>query len=150
MGYKNNNYKSAFKLYSRGIELAPDNLALRDIERALLIDPVHEKTVLRRAHCYEALDPGKSLMDLDLLLYISVPDKFIHNRRNTLFLQSLVPNKQPEEVEAAADSLQSVKIEDKEHSLEDISMSALMDLSLDDLRDLDKKVGLYDCQQQTR
>ena len=29
-------------------------------------------------------------------------------------------------------------------------MSALMDLSLDDLRDLDKKVGLYDCQQQTR
>lgn len=90
------------------------------------------------------------LQDLDLLLYISVPDKFIHNRRNTLFLQSLVPNKQPEEVEAAADSLQSVKIEDKEHSLEDISMSALMDLSLDDLRDLDKKVGLYDCQQQTR
>ena len=67
-----------------------------------------------------------------------------------MFLQSLVPNKQPEEVEAAADSLQSVKIEDKEHSLEDISMSALMDLSLDDLRDLDKKVGLYDCQQQTR
>ena len=88
--------------------------------------------------------------DLDLLLYISVPDKFIHNRRNTLFLQSLVPNKQPEEAEAVADSLQSVKIEDKEHSLEDISMSALMDLSLDDLRDLDKKVGLYDCQQQTR
>ena len=37
-----------------------------------------------------------------------------------------------------------VKIEDQEYSLDDISMSALMDLSLDDLRDLDKKVGLHD------
>ena len=37
-----------------------------------------------------------------------------------------------------------VKIEDKEYTLDDISMSALMDLSLDDLRDLDKKVGLHD------
>lgn len=93
--YKNANYKSAFKLYSRGLELCPEDhpervillsnraqvagegsrsrgqgnelhsrqeqlvlhqvlitaqafhLALRDIATALMIDPLHEKTLLR-------------------------------------------------------------------------------------------------------
>ena len=175
--YKNSNYKTAFQLYSRGIHLCPDNhpqlvillsnraqvlitarahnLALRDIDRALNIDPGHDKTILRRAHCYEALHlPAKSLMDLDLLLYISVPDKLVHNRRNMLFLQTLVDNKD----EAAAESkdensdkviedLAMMKIGETEYCLHDISMSTLMYLSLDDLRLLDRKIGLYDNKQ---
>jgi len=166
--FKNKNYKSAFKLYSRGIDLCPNNhpqlvilysnraqvlitakahnLALRDIEAALAIDPIHEKTILRRAHCMEVLNPYKSLQDLDLLLYISVPDKFIHNRRNVLFLKTLVGKESQEEEkeDIIAELTDKVKIEDKEYTFDDISMSALMDLSLDDLRDLDKKVGLHD------
>jgi len=168
--YKNNNFKSAFKLYSRGIELCPENhpqlaillsnraqvliaakaynLALRDVERALSIDPIHDKTVLRRAHCYEALDPGKSLMDLDLLLYISVPDKFIHNRRNFLFLQTIIPQKNEDKevkvIKEVIEDLKSITIEGTQHSLENLPMAALMDLTLDDLRDLDTKVGLFD------
>ena len=82
-----------------------------------------------------------------MLLYISVPDKFIHNRRNVLFLQTLVENKENQEPKSAIENLKSIRIENEEHSLEDISMSALMDLSLDDLRDLDKRVGLMDRQQ---
>ena len=83
--------------------------------------------------------------DLDLLLYISVPDKFIHNRRNVLFLKTLVGDESKEDTNDISTELtDKVKIEDKEYTLDDISMSALMDLSLDDLRDLDKKVGLHD------
>ena len=37
------------------------SLALRDVNRALDIDPIHEKTILRRAHCYEQSNPEKSL-----------------------------------------------------------------------------------------
>ena len=82
-----------------------------------------------------------------MLLYISVPDKFIHNRRNVLFLQTLVENKENQEPKSVIENLKSIKIENEEHCLEDISMSALMDLSLDDLRDLDRRVGLMDRQQ---
>ena len=82
-----------------------------------------------------------------MLLYISVPDKFIHNRRNVLFLQTLMENKENQEPNSVIESVKSIKIENEEHSLEDISMSALMDLSLDDLRDLDRRVGVMDSQQ---
>ena len=83
--------------------------------------------------------------DLDLLLYISVPDKFIHNRRNFLFLQTIVPSKEEEkEVNKMVEDFRSIKIEGTEHSLENLPMSALMDLTLEDLRDLDTKVGLFD------
>ena len=90
--------------------------------------------------------------DLDLLLYISVPDKFIHNRRNFLFLQTIVPQKEEDkEVEKMVENFKSIQIEGTEHSLENLPMSALMDLTLEDLRDLDTKVGLFDHEkQQTR
>ena len=74
-----------------------------------------------------------------------VLDKFIHNRTNDLFLKTLVGNEAKEDNNDISTELtDKVKIEDKEYTLDDISMSALMDLSLDDLRDLDKKVGLHD------
>ena len=74
-----------------------------------------------------------------------VPDKFIHNRRNDLFLKTLVGNEAKEDnTDISTELTDKVKIEDREYTLDDISMSALMDLSLDDLRDLDKKVGLHD------
>ena len=173
--FKNKNYKSAFNLYSRGLELCPDNhpqkvillsnraqilitvkaynLALRDINCALDIDPVHDKTILRRAHCYdEVSDPARSLMDLDLLLYISVPDKFIFTRRSDLFLKTLVVTKTDvkaeEGVEGGESSQESlIKIGGEDFSLDQLPMSSLLDLSLDDLRDLDRKVGLFDCKQ---
>ena len=86
-------------------------------------------------------------MDLDLLLYISVPDKFIHNRRSELFLKTLVTKTEDkkEEVESSQESL--IKIGGEDYSLDQLPMSSLLDLSLDDLRDLDRKVGLFDCKQ---
>ena len=49
------------------------------------------------------------------------------------------------------EDFRSIKIEGTEHSLENLPMSALMDLTLEDLRDLDTKVGLFDHEkQQTR
>ena len=49
------------------------------------------------------------------------------------------------------ENFRSIKIEGTEHSLENLPMSALMDLTLEDLRDLDTKVGLFDHEkQQTR
>ena len=86
-------------------------------------------------------------MDLDLLLYISVPDKFIFNRRHELFLRTLVPNGEEGREESPGDTPTSIKIGNEEFVLEDVPMAALMDLSLDDLRDLDSKVGLFDCKQ---
>eukprot|EP00092_Neocalanus_flemingeri_P105693 GFUD01135498.1.p1 GENE.GFUD01135498.1~~GFUD01135498.1.p1 ORF type:complete len:616 (+),score=152.19 GFUD01135498.1:39-1850(+) len=167
--YKNKNYKSAFKFYSRGIDLCPANhaemvilysnraqvlitakafnLALRDVNRALDIDPVHEKTILRRAHCYEESNPEKSLTDLDLLMYISVPDRLVNDRRNHLFLQTIVRTTKEATVEKKLEDLvieDSVDIQGVKHSLDNIPMSALMDLSLEDLRNLDGKVGRYD------
>jgi len=167
--YKNKNYKSAFKFYSRGIDLCPVNhpesvilhsnraqvlitakafnLALRDVNKALDIDPVHEKTILRRAHCYEASNPEKSLTDLDLLMYISVPDKLINDRRSHLFLQSII--RATKEANLGKD-LQDLIIDDcaevggVKYTMDSIPMSALMDLSLEDLRKLDLKVGQYD------
>jgi len=167
--YKNKNYKSAFKFYSRGIDLCPDNhpesvilhsnraqvlitakafnLALRDVNKALDIDPVHEKTILRRAHCYEASNPEKSLTDLDLLMYISVPDKLINDRRSHLFLQSII--RATKEANLGKD-LEDLNIEDSAevggvmYTMDNIPMSALMDLSLEDLRKLDVKVGHFD------
>ena len=78
-------------------------------------------------------------------MYISVPDKFIHNRRNFLFLQTIKPQKdEDKEIKAVIEEFKSIKIEGTEHSLEKLPMSALMDLTLDDLRDLDTKVGMFD------
>jgi len=49
------------------------------------------------------------------------------------------------------ENFKSIKIEGNEHSLENLPMAVLMDLTLDDLRDLDTKVGLFDNEkQQTR
>ena len=120
----------------------------RDIKCALEIDPVHDKTILRRAHCYEDSDPARSLMDLDLLLYISVPDKFVHNRRNELFLRTLLTNTNTEDQQEPKDQSGHIKIGDVQFNLDQLPMAALMDLSLADLRDLDRKVGLFDCKQQ--
>lgn len=167
--YKNKNYKSAFKFYSRGIDLCPANhaesvilysnraqvlitakafnLALRDVNRTLDIDPLHEKTILRRAHCYEASNPEKALTDLDLLMYISVPDRLINDRRNHLFLQTIVRATKEANLGKDLESLvieDSVEIQGVKYSLDDIPMSALMDLSLEDLRNLDGRVGQYD------
>ena len=108
---------------------------------------MHDKTILRRAHCYEVSDPAKSLMDLDLLLYISVPDKFVHNRRNELFLRTLLTNTNPVEQQEPKDQSVQIKIGNLEFSLEQVPMAALMDLSLEDLRDLDQRVGWFDCKQ---
>ena len=123
------------------------SILFRDINCALEIDPVHDKTILRRAHCYEDSNPARSLMDLDLLLYISVPDKFVHNRRNELFLRSLLTNTNTPEQAETEDQSVHIKIGTAEFPLDQIPMAALMDLSLDDLRDLDRKVGLFDCKQ---
>ena len=55
------------------------------------------------------------------------------------------------EVKTMVENFKSIKIEGTEHSLENLPMAALMDLTLDDLRDLDTKVGLFDHEkQQTR
>ena len=60
-------------------------------------------------------------------------------------MKTLVGNESKEDnTDISTELTDKVKIEDKEYTLDDISMSALMDLSLDDLRDLDKKVGLHD------
>ena len=127
------------------------NLALRDIQPALEIDPCHEKTLLRRAHCYEHSDPERSMADLDLLLYLAVPDRLVHNRRNFLFLQSILKagKEATEQVEADVAKLQlgadsEVEIEGKQFTLANLPMAALMDLSLADLRDLDSRVGRQD------
>ena len=37
------------------------NFALHDIRKVLLLDPTHEKTLLRMAHCYETIDATKTL-----------------------------------------------------------------------------------------
>ena len=91
---------------------------------------------------------NRFFQDLDLLLYISVPDKFIHNRRNFLFLQTIIPQKNEDKevkvIKEVIQDLKSITIEGTQHSLENLPMAALMDLTLDDLRDLDTKVGLFD------
>ena len=46
------------------------------------------------------------------------------------------------------EDFKNIKIEDTVHSLENLPMSALMDLNLEDLRDLDKKVGQFDKEHQ--
>ena len=51
-----------YNSYSIGIICTWNVFFCRDIRKALEIDPIHDKTILRRAHCYEALDPAKSLM----------------------------------------------------------------------------------------
>ena len=84
-----------------------------------------------------------------MLLYISVPDKIVHNRRNVLFLKTLVDNKEDtnennKDKDSVAESLDKLKIGETEYCLQDLSMSTLMDLSLEDLRLLDSKVGLLD------
>jgi len=167
--YKNKNYKSAFKFYSRGIDLCPANhpesvilysnraqvlitakafnLALRDVNKALGIDPLHEKTILRRAHCYESSNPEKSLTDLDLLMYISVPDKLINDRRSHLFLQTIVRATKEANLGKDLENLvieNSVEVGGIKYDFDNIPMSALMDLSLEDLRNLDVKVGRFD------
>lgn len=43
------------------------NLALRDCREVLKLDPTHEKTLLRTAHCYENIDAAKSLEVLNNL-----------------------------------------------------------------------------------
>jgi len=80
-------------------------------------------------------------------MYISVPDKLINDRRNHLFLQSIVKatkecNLGKEDVTTPVEN--SVEIEGVSYSLKEIPMNALMDLSLEDLRNLDYKVGRYD------
>ena len=88
-------------------------------------------------------------MDLDLLLYISVPDKFVHNRRNELFLRTLLTNTNTEEQqEEPKDRSGHITIGNVHFNLDQLPMAALMDLSLDDLRDLDTKVGLFDRKQE--
>ena len=73
--------------------------------------------------------------------------KFVHTRRNELFLKSLLTNTNKAEEEEAKDQSAHIKIGSVEFPLHQIPMAALMDLSLDDLRDLDRKVGLFDCKQ---
>ena len=46
------------------------------------------------------------------------------------------------------EDFKNIKIEDTVHSLENVPMYALMDLNLEDLRDLDKKVGQFDKEHQ--
>ena len=164
--YKNTNYKTAFKLYSRGLELCPDNhpekvillsnraqvlitgqafhLAMRDINEALAIDPLHEKTLLRRAHCQERDAPERALTDLDLLLQMSVPDKLVQERRSHLFLKSLVREGLDEGGKRVIEDEPTVitttlHVQGKEYKREDLPMDILMDLSLDELRELDAK-----------
>ena len=164
--YKNANYKTAFKLYSRGLEHCPENhpekvillsnraqvlitaqafhLALRDINEALAIDPLHEKTLLRRAHCQERDAPERALTDLDLLLQMSVPDKLVQERRSHLFLKSLVKEglqeeakEEKQEVNEAATDV--VTMQGKEYKVRELPMDILMDLTLEELRELDTK-----------
>ena len=167
--YKNANYKTAFKLYSRGLEHCPENhpekvillsnraqvlitaqafhLALRDINEALAIDPLHEKTLLRRAHCQERDAPERALTDLDLLLQMSVPDKLVQERRSHLFLKSLVKEGLQEEVKEekhgndneAVTLTDVVTVQGKEYKSEELPMDILMDLTLEELRELDIK-----------
>jgi len=80
-------------------------------------------------------------------MYISVPDKLINDRRSHLFLQSII--RATKEANLGKD-LQDLIIEDSaevggvKYTMDSIPMSALMDLSLEDLRKLDLKVGHYD------
>ena len=170
--YKNANYKTAFKLYSRGLEHCPENhpekvillsnraqvliigqafhLALRDINEALAIDPLHEKTLLRRAHCQERDSPERALTDLDLLLQMSVPDKLVQERRSHLFLKSLVKEglqeevKEEKKVNGAATDV--VTVQGKEYKAKDLPMDTLMDLTLEELRELDAKFARCEIQ----
>lgn len=173
--YKNANYKTAFKLYSRGLEHCPENhpekvillsnraqvliiaqafhLALRDINEALAIDPLHEKTLLRRAHCQERDSPERALTDLDLLLQMSVPDKLVQERRSHLFLKSLVKEglqedvkDEKKEVNGAASDV--VTVQGKEYKVKELPMDILMDLTLEELRELDAKYAQCEIQNQ--
>ena len=87
-------------------------------------------------------------MDLDLLLAMSVPDRLVHDRRTHLFLMSLVregrrgvegevEEKKIEEVEES----EVVVLQGEEHRVEEVPMEILMDLSLEELREVDRRVG---------
>ena len=66
-----------------------------------------------------------------------VPDKFIHNRRNDLFLKTLVGNEAKEDNNDINTELtDKVKIEDKEYTVDE-----LMNLCLENL---DKRVEVHD------
>ena len=55
------------------------------------------------------------------------------------------------EIKEVIKDFKSITIEGTQHSLENLPMAALMDLTLDDLRDLDTKVGQFDkVKKQTR
>ena len=171
--YKNANYKTAFKLYSRGLEHCPENhpekvillsnraqvlitgqafhLALRDINEALAIDPLHEKTLLRRAHCQERDAPERALTDLDLLLQMSVPDKLVQERRSHLFLKSLVKEGLQEEIKVEKEEVNGaatdvVTVQGKEYKVKELPMDILMDLTLEELRELDAKFAQCEIQ----
>lgn len=120
------------------------HLAMRDINEALAIDPLHEKTLLRRAHCQERDAPERALTDLDLLLQMSVPDKLVQERRSHLFLKSLVREGLDEGGKRVIEDEPTVitttlHVQGKEYKREDLPMDILMDLSLDELRELDAK-----------
>ena len=130
------------------------NLALRDIAPALEIDPLHSKTVLRRAHCLEKEEPERSLTDLDLLLHMSVPDKLVNDRRSHLFLKSLIKEgtKDDHEEEEQEDPEESdvAIVQGEEHQLASLPMGVLMDLGLEELRELDGRVGRWQRQRDRR
>ena len=93
-------------------------------------------------------NPEGSLVDLDLLLAMSVPDRLVQDRRTHLFLMSLVregrrgvegemEEKKSEEVEESG----VVVLQGEEYRVEEVPMEILMDLSLEELREVDRRVG---------
>jgi len=166
--FKNSNFKSAFVSYSKGLEMCPENhaekitllsnraqvlitakaynLALRDCRDSLKLDPTHEKTLLRMAHCYENVNKTKSLEVLDLMMFTTVPDKLVKERRTFLFLKSILnePNVTEDSKDQVSKESTTIRIQEEECKLNNLPTDKLMELSLEALRDLDKKVGHFD------
>ena len=96
------------------------------------------------------MQPDRALTDLDLLLQMSVPDKLVQERRSHLFLKSLVKEglqeevKEEKKVNGAATDV--VTVQGKEYKAKDLPMDTLMDLTLEELRELDAKFARCEIQ----
>ena len=92
------------------------------------------------------------------MLFCTVPERMVHDRRNFLFHKSIYGPTTTEEQsgqnkddtianpseECPVDINSTVTIQGGEHPLSDLPMDKLMDLNIDALRTLDKRLKQYD------
>ena len=94
---------------------------------------------------------------LDLMLFCTVPERMVHDRRNFLFHKSIYGPSTEEKSdqntdnttvtpseESTVDKNSTVNIQGGEYPLSDLPMDKLLDLNIDALRTLDKRLQQYD------